>query len=75
MLYAAEVISLMAAFPGRQFKAQQICRYVCPKPKDQKERSRVRIGVHRVLRELRAAGSVAVGRASMSGGYNTYAWR
>lgn len=76
MKYAAEVISLMAPYPGRQFKPQEICRFVCPKPKDLKERRAVRIGVYRVLVELVAAGSV-LSRPPMvkRGGYAVYWWR
>lgn len=76
MRYASEVISLMASCPGRQFKAQQICRFVCPVPKDRKERSAVRIGVHRVLVELRAAGSVlSKPPVAKNGGHALYWWK
>lgn len=74
--YAKQVIELMAAYPGREFKPQQICRYVCPKPRDSKERSAVRIGVHRVLVQLRDAGSVLYREPiAVRGGYCVYWWR
>lgn len=76
MKYAAEVISIMASYPGRQFKPQEICRFVCPKPKDLKERRAVRIGVYRVLVELVAAGSVLSSQPMVKrGGYAVYWWK
>lgn len=76
MKYASAVINLMAAYPGRQFKVQQICRFVCPAPKDVAERRAVRIGVHRVLVELKAVGSVlSKPPAVKNGGYALYWWR
>lgn len=76
MKYAKEVISLLSAYPGREFKAQAIARYVCPAPKDLAERRAVRVGVHRVLVELRAAGSVLSKPPLIrNGGYALYWWK
>lgn len=76
MKYASAIISLMASCPGRQFKAKQICRFVCPKPKDLAERRAVRKGVYRVLLELSAVGSV-LSRPPVAkrGSYTIYWWR
>lgn len=76
MKYAKEVISLMSVYPGRQFKAQAIARYVCPNPKDLSERRAVRVGVHRVLVELIKTGSVLSKPPLIrNGGYALYWWR
>lgn len=76
MKYASEIISLMAPYPGRKFKPQEICRYVCPKPKDLKERRAVRIGVYRVLVELKGTGNVlSKPPEAKRGGYAVYWWR
>ncbi len=76
MKYAREVVELLAAYPGREFKAQQIVRYVCPNPQNTRERRAVRMGVHRVLSELRAVGTVLSRPPIVArGGYAVYWWK
>ena len=73
MKYAREVIGLMAAHPGRDWRMVEIVRYV----DDSKEnRHRVRIGVLRVLKELETCGSVLIRPPrTIRGGYALYRWR
>lgn len=73
MKYAKEVIELMAAFPGRDFKMIEIVRYVNAPRSD---RHKVRIGVSRVLKTLQDSGVVLVRPPrAIRGGYALYRWR
>lgn len=74
MKYAKEVIDLMAAFPGRDFRMAQIIRHVTggrniPEP----ERHAVREGVKRVLRQLCDSGQVEQDKDGETSAY--YSWR
>lgn len=76
MKYAEEVISLISAYPGRDFKIKTIINYVCPEPKNLAEMRAVRKGVFRVLAELANTGSVLVKPPSARrGGYALYQWK
>jgi len=57
--YAKEIIDLMAAYPGREFRKREIIRYVMTTlriPSDGREA--VRKGVMRVLSEMETAGTI-----------------
>ena len=73
MKYAREVIELLGAFPGREFRMAQIVNYVARgrtlKPS---ERNAVRIGVFRVLEQLRESGQVEQNKDSDTRA--TYSW-
>lgn len=75
MKHAKEIIELMASFPGREFRMIELVRYVCPKPKDQRERSAVHRSVHRAIEALVETGSVVKRTPKMNGGYGTYYWK
>lgn len=72
MKYAKEVIELMSAYPGRDFRMIEIVRYVgAPKH----ERHKVRVGVSRVLQALQESGLILVRPPSHArGGYALYRW-
>ena len=74
MKYAREVLELVAAFPGRDFRMNELVRYVMSQGNYQKHN--VRIGVLRVLEALECSGSIIrrPPRASR-GGYALYRWR
>lgn len=74
MKYAREVIELIGAHPGREFRMAQIVQYVSPRAAGS-DRQRVRNGVLRVLGSLIENGSVEVQPAARRGGFATYAWR
>jgi hypothetical protein len=74
--YAREVMELMGAYPGRDFRMGEIVRYVRNgKEQTTKERSAMNVGVHRVLRELEASGSITVKRTTTNGSFSLYAWK
>ncbi len=77
MLYAREVIALLGAFPGRDFRMGQILAEVSRgKPEfDARGKAAVRKAVSRVLDQLRSDGHVGVTPAMGRGGYALYAWR
>jgi hypothetical protein len=73
--YASEVISLLAAHPGRPFKMVHIRRYVESTLLgiDTQRRQAIRIGVARVIDELVKSGTVIYARSPKR--YGTYQWR
>lgn len=73
-MYAREVIGLLSPYPGRQFKMIEIRRYVetgYVSP-DSRRRAAIRIGVLRVLDELRTHNLVS---RRMVGKRALYSWR
>lgn len=75
MKYASEVIDLLAAYPGREFRMAQIVNHVVRSREVSKlERQRVRNGVLRVLHSLRDNGSIEITPAEAQGGSATYSW-
>lgn len=73
MKYAKEVMDLMAAYPGRQFRMQELVRYVEPRAVGN-DRHRVRTGIMRVLDHLESAGSVSKLDADARGSFALYSW-
>lgn len=75
MLYAREVIELMAAYPGRDFRMREIVRYAM-RGRETNQRHKIRVGVARVLLELERSGAILrrPPRAAR-GGYAEYRWR
>ncbi len=75
MKFAPEIINLMSAFPGRDFRMKELVKFVCPAPNDQKERSRVREQVRVVVCALIDAGSVMRRPHRCQGGFASYRWK
>ncbi len=75
MLYAREVIDLLAAFPGRQWKMHHIVNHVARgKPANKQERNRYRQGVRRVILALVDCGSVEY-QPPLRGAPALYLWK
>lgn len=77
MLYAPEVIELMAAFPGRDFRIGDVIRYV-RNGKDQTacQVRAMREAVARVLAAFESTGSVTVIRPfTNQRGWAYYRWK
>lgn len=73
MKYAKEVIDLIAAFPGRQFRAKEIISHVMMSMYLSNEcRVRVRKGVDRVLEQMASAGAVHIIPATKRGEFARY---
>lgn len=75
MKFAAEVMALLAPYPGREFRMRQIVNYVMPKKADERERKRVQMAVYRVLHTLADSGHVVIAERSTNGAPATYSWR
>lgn len=74
MKYVSEIIDLLAAHPGREFRMGEIVRYINPRPTAQ-VRNKIRIGVHRAMIELERAGSLRIDRPSQQPGSGArYRW-
>ena len=75
MLYAHEVIDLLAAFPGREWRMAEIVNYVARgRPQCKQQRERYRKGVRRVLEALIEAKCVQY-KPARSGGTTLYRWK
>lgn len=75
MKYAREVIELMSAYPGREFRMTEIVRYVRPGATAQ-EKHGIRRATLRVLVSLiEDAMSVVRVPPKSNGGFAVYRWR
>ena len=75
MLYAREVIELLAAFPGREFRTSEIAAHVANgRPGSKQQRNRYRQGVRRVLIALIDA-KVIESKPARRGGTTLYRWK
>lgn len=76
MKYAKEVIELLAAYPGRDWKMAQVIREVSgARSMTLKERQRLRVGVARVLSDLGREGIITIKPPMVRrGGYALYRW-
>lgn len=76
MKFASDVMDLMGAYPGREWRMLQIVRHIAQGRKvTLKERRAIRKGVHRVLDALTDAGTVTVRPETSKGGPAWYAWK
>ena len=75
MLYAREIIDLLAAFPGREWRMAEIVNHVARgRPNSKQQRERYRKGVRRVLEALIEAKCVQY-KPGRSGSVTLYRWR
>lgn len=78
MLYAREVIDLMAAYPEREWRMKEIVRY-CNRgelPKNLRERNRIRTAVARAIEALREMGCIESDPPdARRGSYAVYRWK
>ena len=75
MLYARDVIDLLAAFPGREFRMVEIVNHVARgRPGSKQQRNRYRQGVRRVMLALIDA-KVAEFKPASRGGTTLYRWK
>lgn len=77
LLYAREVIELMSAYPGRDFKMVHVYRYVAgDRVLDLKGRRAMREALLRCMKALGESGSVLIRPPHVRrGGYALYQWR
>lgn len=74
MKYAREVIELMSAYPGRDFRMAEIVRYVNPKAATS-EKHNLRRAILRVLDLLEDTGAILKQPPVASGGFAEYQWK
>lgn len=73
MKYAKEVIDLLAAYPGREFRMAQIIRHVTKgREISPVKRQAVRVGVRRVIDELVESGQAV--RIKQTATTASYVW-
>lgn len=77
MLYAKEVMELMGAFPGRDFRMRHIINHVSKaRTLSPKERRAMHLAIWRVLQQLAESGAVLIRPAKKrNGGYALYRWK
>lgn len=73
MKYAHEVIGLLGALPGVRFNVRHIVNSIAPAATP-RQRSSIRIGVHRVLRQLEDSGQIESTRSDVRNGANAEYW-
>jgi hypothetical protein len=73
--YAKEVIDLLSAYPGRQFRMRNIVYSIAGRKADDREKKQVRIGVWRVLKVLEESGHIVIEAQDGRGASAQYAWR
>lgn len=75
MLFAREVIDLLAAFPGREWRMAEIVNHVARgRPNSKQQRNRYRQGVRRVMLALIDAKTVQI-KPARRGGTTLYRWK
>lgn len=76
LLYAGDVIDLMAAHPGRDFRMIELYRYVANgRDLTQKQKRAMREALHRVTKGLQETGCVLIlAPVARRGGYALYRW-
>jgi hypothetical protein len=77
--YAREIIELMAAYPGREFKMDEIVRYIAGSKGRQRlealEREAVRRSARNALKALADSGCVSIHYpSSANGSFALYRW-
>jgi transcription initiation factor IIE alpha subunit len=77
LLYVSEIVELMAAFPGRDFRIGDVINYVRNgRDLSDKQARAMREGVNRALQALAETGSVAVVRPfTNQRGWAYYHWQ
>lgn len=73
MKYAKEIISLMAAYPGKSFKMRHLVNFIRPNAKGT-EYDAIRKGILRVLEHLKENNLIRVENAE-SKTTSRYAWK
>jgi hypothetical protein len=73
--FASEVLELLGAYPGRDFRMAEIVRYIVGARPDLRTRRAAREAVRLVLRHLVDAGPVEVTPAKGRGGFAIYRWK
>lgn len=75
MKYAKEVIGLIAAYPGREFRLVEVVRHVAKgRALDRTETTRLQRGVQRVMAELACNGSVTIREPEEGRHGRAYIW-
>ena len=75
MKYAKEIISLMAAHPGRPFRFMHIVRFVHPHEMSPRTKAAVREGVRVALNALIETGVIRRKKDSVTRCINVYIWK
>lgn len=74
MKYASEIIDLLSAYPGREFKMRQLINHAAPRA-TLAEMPTLRCGIWRVLQLLEESGQVEIIRPEKNGGSAAYRWK
>lgn len=74
MKYAKEVIELMGSFPGKEFRMNEIVRYVAKGSASKRERDAIRLQIRVVLNQLEESGCVTIIKSSGNTSPLRYVW-
>lgn len=73
MLYAKEIVALLGAWPGREFRMSEIVRYVDPNANGMR-REAIRKSLRMALKTFRDEGFVIEVLPRERGGFSVYSW-
>ena len=74
MKLADRIIDLMAPFPGRPFRMQELVKYIAPRVEEKSKKEALRKQIQRVLLELSECGTIRIQRADRQGSFSYYIW-
>jgi hypothetical protein len=75
MKLADRIIDLMAPFPGRPFRMQEIVKYANPRAADKRSKEATRKQARVVLEQLAESGSIEIRAREKNGGQALYIWK
>jgi hypothetical protein len=75
MKYAREIIDLMGAYPGREFRIREIVNAIAGKKSSILGRTGIKKGVWRALQQLEEIGTIAIFERKNNGSPAYYVWK
>ena len=75
MKLADRIIDLMASFPGRPFRMQEIVKYANPRAADKRSKEATRKQARVVLEQLASSGSVQIIKGNSGNAPSQYVWK
>ncbi len=75
MKYSKEIIELMSAYPGREFKILNLKRYIKSVTENCAKSDSIRSAIRNVLYKLRDAGVIEIKVNVKNGGGSVYIWK
>ena len=75
MLYAAQIIDLLGAFPLRRWRVMHICNRIAPGETDPRKLRSMQRSIQRALIALSETGAIVIHESELSGQPFEYQWK